>query len=209
MPENTVVVETGTYLGQSAAILAEQFVKVITFERDSKLAARAKLKFASNSRIQVVEGSTRDTFASNIPDRSTPCLFWLDAHYSGGITAGADDPCPLLYELSIIFSTRDLSNTILIIDDVREMIGGASDWPTLVEVCALLHENGFNGIFFDDTLVVADSPHLKSLLDIREHSRAVLLSRVSQHWKTFIVLANFINYFSLRGKKISKLFRKA
>ena len=198
LSSNAVVVETGTYLGDSANLFAQNFSRVITFERDPDLAQRAIERFKNQPKIKVIEGSTRDTFESNIPESNTPCIFWLDAHHSGGITAGEDDPCPLLHELNVIFAKRNLSNTILIIDDVREMIGGASQWPTLVEVCALLHAKGFNGIFFDDTLVLADSPYLKSLLDIRENSRAVLLSRVNYYWNPMFKLGKLAELLNLK-----------
>ena len=198
LTSDAVVIETGTYLGDSADLFSKKFSKVVTFERDPELANRAAKRFQNRPNVKVVEGSTRDTFEKNIPSSETPCIFWLDAHHSGGITAGADDPCPLLHELDVIFAKRKIFNTILIIDDVREMIGGASQWPTLVEVCATLHKNGFNGIFFDDTLVVADSPYLRTLLDIREHSRAVLLSRVNYFWDAMFRLGTLANRLRLK-----------
>jgi hypothetical protein len=208
LAEDAVVVETGTYLGDSAEYLSQKFARVITFERDPILAKNAEIRFSNNLKVKVVEGSTRETFERNIPSRDVPCLFWLDAHYSGGITAGEDDPCPLLHELGVIFQKRSLSNTVLIIDDVREMIGGGSDWPTLVEVCAILHKNGFNGIFFDDTLVVVDASNLQSLLDLREKSRAVILSRVNHHWNLMMRVASVALFFGNKRKRVMRIFSK-
>nr|VFK13685.1 MAG: hypothetical protein BECKLPF1236A_GA0070988_100932 [Candidatus Kentron sp. LPFa]VFK29804.1 MAG: hypothetical protein BECKLPF1236C_GA0070990_1009510 [Candidatus Kentron sp. LPFa] len=46
-----------------------------------------------------------------------PAVFWLDARYSVGSTAGADDQCPLIGELEAIVA-RPYGDFVLI-DDVR------------------------------------------------------------------------------------------
>ncbi|MDR1514735.1 MAG: hypothetical protein LBS45_03495 [Synergistaceae bacterium] len=49
--------------------------------------------------------------------KNSPMLFWLDAHWSGGDTAGENIQCPLLEELKIILDSN--SSHFILIDDAR------------------------------------------------------------------------------------------
>jgi hypothetical protein len=66
-----------------------------------------------------------------------PVLFYLDAHWSGGETAGedVDGGCPVLRELEVIarYRKKDVSDMI-IVDDMRLMgkdswSGGNTEYP--------------------------------------------------------------------------------
>jgi hypothetical protein len=59
-------------------------------------------------------------------------LFWLDGHYSEGITARGDEDCPVLYELFHIFSQRWFIEGVVLIDDARLFDGDR--WPKLSDV---------------------------------------------------------------------------
>ena len=61
-------------------------------------------------------------------------VFWLDAHYSGGVTAKGSTECPLEHELQII-AEHACTGHIILIDDVRLM--GSGDYPSLARVCEL------------------------------------------------------------------------
>jgi hypothetical protein len=63
-------------------------------------------------------------------------LFWLDAHYSGGVTALGSKESPLCEELRAIASLERSDHCILI-DDARSCTG-LDDYPTLPELWALL-----------------------------------------------------------------------
>ena len=61
-----------------------------------------------------------------------PTLFWIDAHYSGGVTAGENTEHPCMEELRQIFNTPDLGHVILI-DDARGF-GPNPAYPNLDDV---------------------------------------------------------------------------
>ena len=61
-----------------------------------------------------------------------PAIFWLDGHYSGGITANS--VCPLRTELTNILAAGQ--RHLILIDDAR-LLDGTNDYPTLEEVCQL------------------------------------------------------------------------
>ena len=57
-----------------------------------------------------------------------PCLFWLDAHYSEGITVKSDLNTPILEELKHIFA-HTIRGHVILIDDAR-CFTGREDYPT-------------------------------------------------------------------------------
>lgn len=61
-----------------------------------------------------------------------PAIFWLDGHYSAGITAKGRKECPILEELETIFASQKLNHTILI-DDAR-LFNGINDYPNIEEL---------------------------------------------------------------------------
>lgn len=56
------------------------------------------------------------------------CLFWLDAHYSGGITFKGSIETPISKELNLILSHPE--EHIILIDDARNFVG-KEGWPSL------------------------------------------------------------------------------
>jgi hypothetical protein len=177
-----MAIETGTYLGDSAEVLASFFSNVITIERDEKLAKNASSRFFGKENIKVLLGSSREQIRNAIPESSTPTLFWLDAHYSGGVTAGADDPCPLLEELSTIASCRDALNTIVLIDDARALTG-SDGWPTIDEVCKQFELKSWCVSAIDDVLICSNRNFVKELLNgPHKVSRLYELEKLAGEW---------------------------
>jgi hypothetical protein len=64
-----------------------------------------------------------------------PALFWLDAHYSGGITSGSDEYCPVLRELELIFN-NGVREHVVLVDDARLFVG-EKGYPTVEQVASL------------------------------------------------------------------------
>ena len=57
-------------------------------------------------------------------------LFWLDAHYSAGVTARGNKDTPIISELDAIFTNMNNGSYILLIDDARSFTG-KNDYPEL------------------------------------------------------------------------------
>lgn len=62
----------------------------------------------------------------------TPCLFWLDGHYSAGVTARGEKDTPIVEELSHIFSSSDIGH-VIVVDDAR-CFGVEPGYPTVEEL---------------------------------------------------------------------------
>jgi hypothetical protein len=79
-----------------------------------------------------LQGDSGNVLNQVLAEISQPALFWLDGHYSEGITAKGEKECPIIEELSCIFKSKRLNHLILI-DDARLFIG-RNDYPTIQEL---------------------------------------------------------------------------
>ena len=115
-------VETGTYAGEMIKYLnARHYWKYIySVELSTRLAERAKKLFTLEEHIGIFQGSSDDllkVFSSN-GALNSPCLFWLDAHASGGVTARGKKLTPIYEELEIVINDID---HVIVIDDIDLM----------------------------------------------------------------------------------------
>ncbi|KKK99589.1 hypothetical protein LCGC14_2631260 [marine sediment metagenome] len=88
-------VETGTYLGEMIDATKKKFKKIYSIELDDDLFKNAKKKFSKYNHISIIQGDSSDVLPIIISKIKQPCLFWLDAHYSSGITAKGEIETPI------------------------------------------------------------------------------------------------------------------
>lgn len=127
---NTLV-ETGTYLGDTLYALYDEFNDLYSIELSSHFYNKAKKRFKSYAKIHLIEGDSGTELHKLIPKLKAPALFWLDGHYSGGLTAKGDKECPIFEELNAIFVSPILH--LIVIDDAR-IFTGQGDYPTIKEL---------------------------------------------------------------------------
>jgi hypothetical protein len=137
--KKNILIETGTYLGQTAkAAVNAGYQKVYTIELQDFFfnTAKANLQFLiTRGRVEMVKGDSRVELGRLLETISEPCVILLDAHIDGSsyvpdITPDIDW-CPLYHELSSIKNHPVKTHTILI-DDLR-MIGKV-EWGTGVSL---------------------------------------------------------------------------
>ncbi len=121
-------VESGTYLGDMIWAQQDNFEKIYTIELSKFLQEAAKHRFQKSSHIEFIHGDSGKLMPTLIKDLPEKSLFWLDGHYSGGITARGDKDCPITEEVKAILSS-DIEH-VLLIDDARYFIG-ERDYPTI------------------------------------------------------------------------------
>ena len=102
---------------------------MISIELDFDLFHNAKNKFAHEKKITIYHGDSGILLEKVLTDIEEPCLFWLDGHYSEGITAKGELNTPIINELTHIFN-HSIDNHIILIDDAR-CFTGEDDYPTL------------------------------------------------------------------------------
>jgi len=124
-----ILIETGTYLGEMVFAMKDVFSQIYSIELDSDLYMKAKERFANASNIHIIQGDSSKVLPDLLTSIKQPCLFWLDGHYSGGITAKSDLDTPILEELKHIFAHTVIDHVILI-DDAR-FFTGQEDYPTI------------------------------------------------------------------------------
>jgi hypothetical protein len=78
-----VAVETGTLFGDSALRLSRHFPMVYTIEINRDLFERAAARFKDHNGIRVLCGDSKQVLAALVKEIRRPCLFYLDAHFSG------------------------------------------------------------------------------------------------------------------------------
>jgi len=127
-----ILIETGTYLGDMVHAVKKSFSRIISFELDHSLATQAQNRFANDNHIQIVEGDSGKLLGDYLSTIDEPCLFWLDGHYSGGITAKGALETPIKNELIAILS-HPIDGHVILIDDAR-CFTGENDYPTLEEL---------------------------------------------------------------------------
>lgn len=117
---DAIWVETGTFMGDTAAMLATIASAVYTIEPEKKLYESAAARFAQDSKVHAIHGLSEDVFPTLLPTLSGDVNFWLDGHYSGGITHQGPTDCPVRDELSNISANMEkFSKVMVMIDDVR------------------------------------------------------------------------------------------
>jgi len=123
-----VLIETGTFLGDMVEAQQNNFKKIFSIELQHGLAEKAKERFKGMGHIRILEGDSGRLLETILSEIREPAIFWLDAHYSGGLTARGDNECPIFQEIDAIFATKE--KHLLLIDDAR-LFSGTGDYPTI------------------------------------------------------------------------------
>jgi hypothetical protein len=131
-----VLVETGTYLGEMVGAMLDEFSSITSIELDQKLFEMAVRRFASQGQVTILQGDSATVMPRLIGQLSTRTLFWLDGHYSGGITAHGAKGSPILEELQAVLGSMRVPYVILV-DDAR-LFGLDPGYPARREVDVLV-----------------------------------------------------------------------
>jgi|688.fasta_scaffold35787_5 hypothetical protein len=132
-------VETGTYRGDTIAFLANEVAHIHTIELDHALNHAAKQRFAGYQHIHCWQGCSGTLLGKLIEECHGPILFWLDGHYSGGVTARGDEVSPILKEIAQLAQSQDAQQHVILIDDVRLFDG--LDYPSLGETLDFIKQH--------------------------------------------------------------------
>lgn len=167
----TVFVETGTYQGGTARWAAAHFEHVYTIEQSLDLYTAHSPGLAVLPNVTALCGDSRDLLPGIVSDLGQRrAIYWLDSHWFGGKTAGQDDQCPLLGELTCL---RKRSQDIIMIDDARLILAAPpmphdpAQWPDIAEVVRALPEEGrgsYVQVADDVIYVVPNTEPLRSRL---------------------------------------------
>jgi hypothetical protein len=136
-------VETGTYRGDTTRALAEVFPDVVTIELSEQLHDAAAKRLHHLGNVRALQGDSRALLTDIVKD-VVPTMYFLDGHWSTGITAGKNSECPIMDELAVIADGPP--EDCIIIDDARLFAASpppphdGSQWPSLIEIFDALRD---------------------------------------------------------------------
>jgi hypothetical protein len=107
--------------------------EIFSIELDETYFHNTQKRFAGYPNIHILQGQSGEMLPKVLKDIDKPCLFWLDAHWSGGSTAKAETQTPIVHEMQCILDHPRATEHIVLIDDAR-CFTGESDYPTLGEL---------------------------------------------------------------------------
>lgn len=144
-----ILIETGTFFGDMVYANKDIFREIYTIELSNHLYQLACKKFESYNHIHPLEGDSSNVLPDLLTKINEPCIFWLDGHYSMGITAKGESDTPILAELEAIFHHPLFEQHIILIDDARAFtgIGMNKDYPSIDYVRNYVYTRTSNFIF--------------------------------------------------------------
>jgi hypothetical protein len=114
------LIETGTAYGQTLKSVRRWFKYIYSVELSQSLYIHSFEKFWKYKHINIFPGDCVEVLPRLLKEIDRPCLFWLDAHWSGDGTAKGKQDDPALDELDIIFKSK--YNHIILMDDCMYML---------------------------------------------------------------------------------------
>ena len=96
------LIETGTYMGDMLVAQRPNFDQLFSVELSAELFQIATHRFKGDSKIKLFQGDSSTKLAEIVTSLHDRAIFWLDGHYSGGVTAKGNKNCPVNEELEVI-----------------------------------------------------------------------------------------------------------
>lgn len=135
-------VETGTFRGDTVDFMLPVMDSIHSIELSDELHAAAVTRFRGQSKVHLHKGDSGIVLANIIAKLDSPALIWLDAHYSGKMTALGAEETPVLAELKAVFEANSFPHVILI-DDVRDFEKKES-YPRLQHIRQVAEARGYS-----------------------------------------------------------------
>ena len=149
----TVLVETGSYLGDTLRAMRERFDLIISIEIAPKFAQPLQREFAHDNNVRVILGDSGIELPNILAEIKQPTIFWLDAHYSGGSTLGSGY-VPIYAEIDTIARLAPEKHAILI-DDLKNF-DGTEGYPTAIALVGRLRALNYDVATFNNMFHVTN-----------------------------------------------------
>jgi hypothetical protein len=159
-----VLVETGTYMGAMVQCCQTLFSQIYSVELQKDYYQRARRRFSRVSHVIILPGDSAQQLPEVLRKLNQPALFWLDAHYSGDLTAKANKETPVMQELALILG-HNIKGHVILVDDAR-CFDGTHDYPTHETVSKIAASVDYSFSVTDDVMrLVPPSRSLHSTQD--------------------------------------------
>ena len=137
-----ILVETGTFYGRMVEAMKGSFRRIYSIELSPELHKKAIKRFQGQQNIELIQGDSGAELGNLIHRIDQPALFWLDGHYSAGVTAKGDKDTPIYEELTHIFDGDDIGH-VIVIDDAR-CFGTDPAYPSLSDLSEFVRSKRSN-----------------------------------------------------------------
>jgi len=155
-----ILVETGTYKADTVRSLRRQFRLIYSIELDERLHMEARRRCRGQRNAVLVHGDSGQVLREVLSKLREPAMFWLDAHYSGGATAGSSQDNPLLTEVQSILQ-HGIGGHAVLVDDYREVVSGRDGYPDARQLRHVADQAGYRVQVADDMLYMHAAPRSK------------------------------------------------
>ena len=129
-----IFIETGTAYGQTVVEIQPYFEKIFTVEISKQLWEWTNPKICDCENVEHVLGDSLveiPKFLDSLTEEDK-VFFWLDAHWSQGLSSKNHLDCPLVEECVIIDNQYKADIGLVVIDDIRMFeTKGNEDWTEI------------------------------------------------------------------------------
>ena len=161
-------IETGTYLGETTKHLSTISEKLISIEPEKKLFENALSKFKNYTNVTIINGTSEGELGlviSSLNEKEIHDIsFWLDGHYSAGITYLGAEETPVNTELKTIGENLNRINIITIfVDDCRQFAKSDdpdNSYPTLSSLVSYANLHHLYWIIEHDIFIMTNRNQL-------------------------------------------------
>ena len=113
-------IETGTFMGDTTAFLALHAPQVYSIEPEPRLYKQVSALFENHKHVEILNGLSEVVLPTLLSKVRGDVNFWLDGHYSAGITFKGPVDTPVIAELKAIAENlQQLGRVSVLVDDVR------------------------------------------------------------------------------------------
>jgi hypothetical protein len=127
-------VESGTYMGEMVSAVSKFIDQNHTIELSAEIYKKTSSRLNHIPNIDFHFGDSGKMLVDIISKINEPICFWLDGHYSEGITAKGDKDTPIIEELVAISNSKLRDQHVILVDDARLFKETDSkDYPNLDE----------------------------------------------------------------------------
>ncbi len=113
-------IETGTYTGDTTQLLSQAAGFVYSIEPEPTLYDKAVERFRAHPNVLILKGLSEAVLPTLLPTLAGDVSFWLDGHYSGGVSFKGPHDTPIVLELAAIAGNLARWRRVtVLVDDVR------------------------------------------------------------------------------------------
>ena len=119
-------------MGRTTAFLANRFPLIHTIEPSEYCLKIARINTSKFKNIVFHYGTSEECLEGILKNINKDVCFWLDGHFSGGVTFEGETYSPIKDELSTIEKNlKNFKSVVICIDDICTSLIDKNHYPTL------------------------------------------------------------------------------